>query len=171
MKVISHSISDHIRNPRNVYVVEMRTFWANDDFHSRDTLELGPFGEGIHEQNLYSLVETCERMLALPPNKVLRHECGYSDVLGFTIWFEPGLWYNRPEQYIKKYPEMVKKHGEEKINSLLNNAKDFAKEYPYAVRYDSSIPREEDTPPQLKSYEVFYYNSTGQKFKVDFIWA
>lgn len=171
MKIIGHAISQAVEVPREAYVVEVTTFWGNDDFFKWDTLELGPFKEGEHEANLYSLVETCQRMSDLY-SRVLRHESDYSKVLGFEPWFNP-TEFGLPEleAFMEQNPEITTKYGIDVITDLFNKAEGFAETYPYAVRWDSSISAEDDTPPVLKQYKVFYFDSDGKKFEVDITWS
>lgn len=170
MKVSGHTISNAVVVPRNAYVVEINTLWQNEDFSRSDSLVLGPFKEGEHEANLYSLVETCQRMSDLYI-RVLRHENDYLDVLGFAMWFDPTISdLIDLEEFMEQNPELVNNYGKDVIIDIFNKAENFAKTYPYAVRYDSSIPAEDDTLPALKEYSVFYFNSDGKKFEVDITW-
>lgn len=136
------------------YSVEIETMRGDADGY--ETITVGPFYRGKHEENLQSLLETLDRMGKRFPNGMGGRD-NYKDVLGYEQWFGE-IW--NMEIAERDYTELLDKHGREVHEKLIELAE--------PVVEDMSWPFDEIQANQLDEYHVYYYNADGKKFNVNF---
>lgn len=138
----------------DAYVVEVETMRGDGD--GFETIKVGPFYRGQHEENLQSLLETLERMNeAFPRGVAVRGS--YRDVLGFEQWFGEAWDMATVEEFFPKLLELYGREVQEKLVELAE-----------PVVEDMSWPYEEGRANRLTGFHVYYYNADGEKFNVEY---
>lgn len=138
------------------YMVEVRAMGGDADYYRDFTV--GPFKRDEHEANLQSLLETLDRMYNKFKNSGMSWSDNYNDVLGYYEWFH-GI--HTLEILIGRHGDaLVARDGAEIHQKIMDLSKD------HSSRWHGDAMVDCESPEQLSSYSVFYYDEAGSKHAV-----
>lgn len=138
------------------YMVEVRAMGGDADYY-RD-FAVGPFKRGEHEENLQSLLETLDAMYKKFKDSGMSWYENYNDVLGYYEWFH-GI--HTLEVLIERHGDaLVARDGAELHEKIMELSKG------HSSRWHSDSMTDGESPEQLTSYSVFYYDEAGFKHAV-----
>lgn len=159
-------VTSLVAPPIDSFMVEVHTYQGASDGDS--VFSVGPFKRGLHEESLQSLIETLERVReTFQQGSPTRETAHHSQVLGFQQWFGPD-GYAEVDELRNDYPELVEKFGVEAHEELLRLTLDGRWYSPWPEDNLRGLGQNENYPYEtLNNYEVFYYDTDGNKFMVD----